>query len=70
MGHGQHGHEPVPDDSSGNGTHGAGTCTMERDGVRARLRHVGGNDDRHDDAVGSSHDPCLRPRRPAGGGLQ
>ena len=40
---------------------------LERDRVRVRLRHVGGDDGRHDDALGGADDPHLCPRRPAGG---
>src|SRR5262249_21365052 len=46
-------------------------CALDRNGVRLRVRHVGGDDDRHDDAVGDAHDSHLcAPRssgRPGGG---
>jgi hypothetical protein len=43
-GHGRHGYDRVPYDPGWHGNHGAGERAMERDRVRIRVRHVGGDD--------------------------
>ena len=40
---------------------------MAANRVRLRFRHVGRDDDRHDDAFGGADDPYLRPRWATGG---
>ena len=39
---------------------------MERHRVRVRVRHVGGDDGRHDGAFGGADDPHVRPRGATG----
>ena len=45
---------------------GAGRRAMERRRVRIRVRHVGGDDGRHDGALGGADDSHVRPRGSTG----
>ena len=40
---------------------------VEADRIRLRVRHVGRDDGRHDDALSRADDPHLRARRASGG---
>ena len=62
-GHGRHGHDRVPHDPGRDRNHVAGQRAMARDRVRVRVPDVGGDDGRHDGALGSAHDPHVRPGR-------
>ena len=59
-GHGRHGHDWFPHDLGRVPDGDAPVAdAMERNGVCAHFRDVGGDDDRHDDAVCRPHDPHL-----------
>src|SRR5262249_54782066 len=54
----------LQDDSVGVWSHDARARTMARDGDRIYIRHVGCDDGRHDDALGSADDSYVRPSGP------
>jgi hypothetical protein len=60
--HGRHGHDRVPHDAGRDRNHAAGQRAMASDRVRVCVPDVGGDDGRNDGALGSAHDPHVRPR--------
>src|SRR5262249_3840291 len=65
-GHGRHGHDRVPHDPGRHRHHGAGERAVDGNRVRLRVRDVGGDDGRHDDALGGADDAHVRARGPTG----
>ena len=63
-GDGRNGHDRLPDDPGRHGPDDARRGAVDSRSNSFRVRHVGRNDDRHDDAVGRADDPALRARRP------
>ena len=53
---------------AGIGTHAAGKRALETNRVRIRIPNVGGDDGWDDGALGSTHDPYVRPRGSTGEG--
>ena len=60
----RHGHDWVADDSVRHGVDDTGRLAVAGDGVRVRICHVGRDDGRHDDALGSANVSHVRPYGP------